>query len=180
MNLEKQYIRQLKKISESTDVFNSFKEKYPEPFEEKDITDKYIDFLMEKVSPAIGNEEQIKRYRDSVKITKRVSYSAEHTGYVRVSIRGYYYNESMINGHVSLQTNPTSKDHTSMEVFAGFLHNPIGQIRNRYTLNNPLSILNDEDAVIKDLIREMADAMESSRSASKSYADYVRRTGDMS
>ena len=179
MTIERQYIKRLKMISESTDVFNSFKEKYPEPFEE-DITDKYIDLLMEKVSPVIGNEEQIKRYRDNVKITKRVSYPAEHTGYIIVHIRGYYYDESMINGHVSLQTNPTSKDHASMEVFAGFLHNPIGQIRNRYTLNNPLSLLNDEDALIKDLINEMADAMKSSRSASKAYVDYVKRTGDMS
>ena len=179
MNIEKQYIRQLKKISESMDVFNSFKEKYPEPFEE-DITDKYIDFLMEKVSPAIGNEEQIKRYRDSVKITKRVSYPTDHTGYISVHIRGYYHNESMINGQVSLQTNPTSKDYASMEVFAGFLHNPIGQIRNRYTLNNPLSLLNNENALMEDLINEMADAMKSSRSASKAYVDSVRRTGDMS
>lgn len=179
MNI-KQLNEALSKFLESESVFNAFKEIYPEPFEE-DLTDKYLDLLIEKVSPAIGKEEQIETYKNNVKITKIVSYPMDTVGYVRIHINGEYYKESVLRGSVSLQTRSDSdKDYASMDVFAGFLHNPIGQIRNSWTINNPLMILNNEDALIKEMIDEMAVAMKRSRAADKAYGEYVARTGDLS
>ena len=176
----KSLTEELDKFLESESVFNIFKEKYPEPFEE-DITDKYLDLLIEKVSPAIGKEEQIETYKNKVKITKIVSYPMDTVGYIRIHINGEYYTESVLRGSISLQTRSDSdKDYASMDVFAGFLHNPIGQIRHSWTLNNPLMILNNEDALVKEMIGEMADAMKQSRAADKAYCDYVARTGDLS
>lgn len=179
MNI-KQLNEELEKLLESENIFNVFKEIYPEPFEE-DLTDKYLDLLIEKVSPAISNEKEIETYKNNVKITKIVSYPMDTVGYVRVHINGEYYNESVLRGSISLQTRLDSdKDYASMDVFAGFLHNPIGQIRNSWTINNPSLILNNEDKLIKELIDEMADAMKRSRAADKAYGDYVARTGDLS
>ena len=70
MNI-KQLNEALSKFLESESVFNAFKEIYPKPMEE-DLTDKYLDLLIEKVSPAIGKEEQIETYKNNVKITKIV------------------------------------------------------------------------------------------------------------
>ena len=176
----KQINKELSKFTESLGTFEDFKEVYPEAVEE-DLTDKYIDLLIEKVSPAIGKEEQIEKYKNNVKITKRVSYPMETVGYVRYGIHGLYYNESVLRGEVSLQVRSDSPnvEKGNMEVFAGFLHNPIGQIRNKFTFNYQY-ILNDADGLIKDLINEMAIAMKQSRKADQAYVDYVARTGDLS
>lgn len=167
-------------ISESEELFNEFKNLYPEPIEE-DITSEYLYDIINAVKPFL-KEDELKKYKDNVKVTLRVSYPMETVGYLHISIYGSYYNESILKGEISLQTRSDSEkgDYTNMEVFAGFLHNPIGQIKHSWTLKNPRSILYDQEGLIMNLIKEMADAMEASRKADQAYIDYVARTGDLS
>lgn len=181
MNVKK-LNEELKKlvISESEKLFNEFKNVYPDPVEE-DLTSEYLYDIVDVLEPILKDDE-LKKYKDTVKVTFRVSYPMNTVGYVRILIYGSYSDESILKGEISLQARSDSEndDHARMEVFAGFLHNPIGQIRNRWTLNNPRSIFYDQEGLIKNLINKMADAMKASKRADQAYIDYVARTGDLS
>lgn len=181
MNIKK-LNEELKKlvISESEKLFNEFKNVYPDPIEE-DLTSEYLYDIVDILEPIL-KEDELKKYKDNVKVTFNVSYPMDTVGYVRILIYGSYFNESILKGEISLQTRSDSEkgDQAHMEVFAGFLHNPIGQIKHRWTLNNPRSILYDQERLVKNLINEMADAMKASKRADQAYIDYVARTGDLS
>lgn len=179
MNIKK-LNEELKKFLESATNFKKFKQVYPKSFKQ-DLKDEYIDLLMKEVSPGIGNKEKIENYKNSVTITKEVSYPKETAGYLQYLIFGYYYNESLLRGEITLYVREDNsvEERAREEVFAGFVHNPIGQIKNVYTLNAEY-VLNNETNIIEKLISDMAAAIKSSRKADKAYIDYVERTGDLS
>ena len=164
----------------SKKVFEEFKKVFPEPLEE-DLKEDYMDLVIDKIFPVLKDDTEREKYRDSLKIVRIVSYPMDTVGYVRYYITGEYSKEHILRGDFSLQTREdTNEDYASMSVFAGFLHNPIGQIRNNYKLNNPMSVLNNPDKLMENLVQEMADAMEASHRADQAYIDYVKRTGDLS
>ena len=181
MNIKK-LNEELMRLLESETNFKIIKKIYPESLKE-DLTDKYINVLMKKVSPFIGNKEKIENYKNSVRIVKEVTYGTETSVMVDYSIFGYYGDECVLKGdiHLYVRKDNATEEKATEEVFAGFTGNPIGRIRDRYELDAKYVIeKKNEQAIINMLIADMADAMRRSREADKAYIDYVERTGDLS
>lgn len=176
MNIKK-LNEDIEKLLESENsILDKIKSLYPENIEE-DLTEEYKDYVIEALEGLL-NSDQMDTYLKSLQITKRVSHQTYHS-YMEYSIFGRW-GDGVIRADMHLTVAVTQGVlENYITILAGSSNNPIGSSKDKYRFN-PDFIFSDTHYIIQDLCDKMQVATKAALASSRSYSDYVRRTGDLS
>ena len=163
-------------LESNNHILDHIKNLYPENMEE-DLTDEYIDIVIDALEDVLRPQE-LDKYKETLKITRRIN-QFDNYSYIQYLVHGYYGEDRIISGRLSLQANADGRNDTNEVIFSGFTRNPIGKIERRYTFN-PNFIFSNIQTIIEELTEEMVNARKQSLKADQAYIDYVRETGDLS
>lgn len=176
MNIKK-LNEEIEKILESNNpILDEIKDLYPQDMQE-DLTDEYIDIVIDELESVLRPEE-LDKYKETLKISRRVNHSDNYC-YMQYLVHGYYGEDRIISGRLSLSAKGDGNNETNEVIFSGFTRNPIGQIEKRYSFNPRFMFANIE-TIVEELTQEMVEARKQSLKADQAYIDYVKETGDLS